>query len=72
MKVTQRSLRQQIGVVPQDTVLFNENIGYNIRYGNPSASQTEVEEAARSADIEKFILSLAEGWAQLFLSLAEG
>ena len=61
MKVTQRSLRQQIGVVPQDTVLFNENIGYNIRYGNPSASQAEVEEAARSADIDKFILSLADG-----------
>ena len=48
-------------MVPQDTVLFNENIGYNIRYGNTEASDNEVYVAAQSADIEKFILSLSEG-----------
>lgn len=57
----QESLRQQIGVVPQDTVLFNANILYNIRYGNVDATDKEVEEAADNADIHERILSFPEG-----------
>ena len=53
--VTQASLRKAIGIVPQDTVLFNDTIGYNIAYGNPSASIEEVQEAARAAQIDSFI-----------------
>lgn len=60
--VTQKSLRQQIGVVPQDTVLFNDSIFYNIQYGRPDASEDEVHEAARLAQIHDFILSLPEGY----------
>lgn len=56
--VTQDSLRAAIGIVPQDTVLFNDTIGYNIRYGRPSASEDEVEGAARSAQIAHFIEGL--------------
>lgn len=56
--VTQGSLRAAIGVVPQDTVLFNDTIGYNIRYGRPDASDAEVEEAARLARIHDFVMSL--------------
>lgn len=58
--VTQGSLRAAIGVVPQDTVLFNDTIGYNIRYGRPDASDAEVEEAARLARIHDFVMSLPE------------
>lgn len=58
--VTQHSLRSHIGVVPQDTVLFNDTVGYNIRYGRPGASQKEVEEAAQMAEIHHFIQSLPE------------
>ena len=54
-KVTQKSLRQAIGMVPQDTVLFNDTIRYNIRYGRWEANDTEVEEAARLAQIDRFI-----------------
>jgi ABC-type transport system involved in Fe-S cluster assembly fused permease/ATPase subunit len=54
-KVTQTSLRASIGMVPQDTVLFNDTIRYNIRYGRWDASETEVEEAARLAQIDGFI-----------------
>ncbi|NWG46619.1 MAG: ABC transporter ATP-binding protein/permease [Alphaproteobacteria bacterium] len=61
-QVTQDSLRSAIGVVPQDTVLFNDTIGYNIRYGRPDASQAEVEAAARLAQIHDFILSLPDGY----------
>ena len=61
--VTQASLRQAIGIVPQDTVLFNETIGYNIAYGRPGATQAQVEEAARSARIHDFIASLPQGYA---------
>ena len=57
----QESLRQQIGVVPQDTVLFNANILYNIRYGTVDATDKEVEEAADNADIHERILSFPEG-----------
>lgn len=53
--VTQSSLRAQIGIVPQDTVLFNDSIGYNIGYGREQASQAEIEEAARGAQIHNFI-----------------
>ena len=60
--VTQASLRQAIGIVPQDTVLFNDTIGYNIGYGREGASQDEIEEAARGAAIHDFILSLPQGY----------
>jgi ATP-binding cassette, subfamily B, heavy metal transporter len=60
--VTQTSLRAQIGIVPQDTVLFNDTIGYNIAYGRPRASQQEVEEAARAAQIHDFIAGLSDGY----------
>jgi ATP-binding cassette, subfamily B, heavy metal transporter len=56
--VTQRSLRSAIGIVPQDTVLFNDEIGYNIAYGKGEASQTEIESAARGAAIDRFIETL--------------
>ena len=60
--VTQASLRAVIGVVPQDTVLFNDSILYNIRYGRPSASDADVKEAARMAQIEDFIEQLPQGF----------
>ena len=60
--VTQASLRAAIGVVPQDTVLFNDNILYNIRYGRPEATDEEIAEAARLAQIDSFIRSLPEGY----------
>jgi ATP-binding cassette, subfamily B, heavy metal transporter len=58
--VTQSSLRASIGIVPQDTVLFNDTIGYNIGYGREGSSQAEIEEAARGASIHSFIASLPE------------
>lgn len=60
--VTQDSLRAAIGVVPQDTVLFNDSIYYNIAYGRPGATREEVVEAARAAHILHFIESLPQGW----------
>ena len=60
--VTQASLRRAIGIVPQDTVLFNDTIYYNIAYGNPEASRAEIEEAARLARIDQFIASLPDGY----------
>jgi ATP-binding cassette, subfamily B, heavy metal transporter len=60
--VTQDSLRRAIGVVPQDTVLFNDTIYYNIAYGRPGASPEEVERAARLARIHDFIVSLPDGY----------
>ncbi len=60
--VTQDSLRAAIGMVPQDTVLFNDTIGYNIRYGRWEASEAEVREAARLAQIDRFIDALPEGY----------
>ena len=59
---TQDSLRAHIGIVPQDTVLFNDSIYYNIAYGRPGASRDEVIEAARSAHIHDFVLSLPDGY----------
>jgi ABC-type transport system involved in Fe-S cluster assembly, permease and ATPase components len=61
-EVTQASLRAAIGIVPQDTVLFNDTIRYNIAYGRPGAGQDEVEQAARLARIHDFVLSLPEGY----------
>lgn len=61
--VTQASLRAAIGVVPQDTVLFNDTIRYNIAYGRPGATDAEVEEAARHAQVHDFVLRLPEGYA---------
>jgi ATP-binding cassette subfamily B protein len=60
--VTQASLRAAIGVVPQDTVLFNDTIYYNIAYGRPGASRAEVEEAARHAHIDGFIRAMPDGY----------
>ena len=60
--VTQDSLRAAIGVVPQDTVLFNDSIYYNIAYGRPDATRDEVIEAARAAHILHFIEILPQGW----------
>ena len=61
--VTQRSLRDQIGMVPQDTVLFNDSIGYNIRYGRWDASDAEIEEAACLAQIDGFIRTVPGGYS---------
>jgi ATP-binding cassette subfamily B protein len=59
-QISQKSLRSLIGIVPQDTVLFNDTIHYNIAYGNPGASEAEIIEAAKKAEIYKFIQSLPE------------
>ncbi len=61
--VTQTSLRQAIGVVPQDTVLFNDTIRYNIAYGRPDATDAEVEAAARAAQVHDFVMRLPDGYA---------
>jgi ATP-binding cassette subfamily B protein len=63
--VTQDSLRRAIGVVPQDTVLFNDTIYYNIAYGRPGAARAEIEEAARLARIHAFITTLPDGYATM-------
>ncbi|MGN6789198.1 MAG: ABCB family ABC transporter ATP-binding protein/permease [Rhodanobacteraceae bacterium] len=60
--VTQESLRAAIGIVPQDTVLFNDTIYYNIAYGRTGASREEIEAAARAAHIHDFVLSLPQGY----------
>ncbi|MBN8284819.1 ABC transporter ATP-binding protein/permease [Zoogloea sp.] len=60
--LTQDSLRAAIGIVPQDTVLFNDTLFYNIQYGRPEASREEVEAAARAAQLEDFIARLPDGW----------
>jgi ATP-binding cassette subfamily B protein len=61
--VRQASLRAAIGIVPQDTVLFNDDIRYNVRYGRPDATEDEVTEAARSAHIHDFIMTLPDQYA---------
>jgi ATP-binding cassette subfamily B protein len=60
--VTQESLRRHIGIVPQDTVLFNDSILYNIAYGNPAASQADIVQAAKAARIHDFVMSLPAGY----------
>ena len=64
-QVTQTSLRRSIGIVPQDTVLFNDTVAYNIAYGRPGASQAEIEAAARSAHIHAFISATPKGYATM-------
>ncbi|MES2136044.1 MAG: ATP-binding cassette domain-containing protein, partial [Pseudomonadota bacterium] len=64
-EVTQKSVRAAIGIVPQDTVLFNDSIGYNIGYGRDGASQEEIEAAARGAAIDRFIAMLPEGYGSM-------
>ncbi len=64
-QVTQASVRQAIGIVPQDTVLFNDTVEYNIAYGQPGASRAQVEEAARAARIHDFISSTPAGYATM-------
>jgi ATP-binding cassette subfamily B protein len=61
-EVTQASLRAALGIVPQDTVLFNDSVGYNIGYGRDGATQTQIEQAARGAAIHDFVMSLPEGY----------
>jgi ATP-binding cassette subfamily B protein len=61
-EVTQKTLRAAIGIVPQDTVLFNDSIFYNILYGRPEASREEVETVARAAHIHDFVVSLPDGY----------
>ena len=61
--LTQDSLRAAIGVVPQDTVLFNDTIRYNIAYGRPGATQDQIEHAARLAQVHDFVLRMPEGYA---------
>jgi ABC-type transport system involved in Fe-S cluster assembly fused permease/ATPase subunit len=60
--VTQDSVRAAIGVVPQDTVLFNDTIGYHIGYGRPGASQTDIEQAAQLAQVHDFVVKLPDGY----------
>ncbi len=62
-RVTQASVRRAIGIVPQDTVLFNDSVAYNIAYGQPGASQQEIEAAARAARIHDFIAATPKGYA---------
>jgi ATP-binding cassette, subfamily B, heavy metal transporter len=63
--VTQKSLRASIGIVPQDTVLFNDTIGYNIGYGRGGATQEQIEGAARGAAIDRFIAALPDGYESM-------
>jgi ATP-binding cassette subfamily B protein len=60
--VQQLSLRKMVGIVPQDTVLFNDSIGYNIAYGNPHATQEEIIQAAQAAQIHQFVMGLPEAY----------
>src|SRR3546814_12918993 len=61
-QVTQKSLRAEIGIVPQDTVLFNDSIGYNIAYGREGAGAEEIAAAAEGAAIDSFIALLPQGY----------
>ena len=64
-QVTQNSLRAAIGIVPQDTVLFNDTIGYNIGYGREGATQEDIEGAAKGAAIDSFIAALPQGYESM-------
>jgi ATP-binding cassette subfamily B protein len=61
-EVTQRSLREEIGIVPQDTVLFNDTLGYNIAYGRDAAGDSAIAEAARGASIDRLVEALPMGF----------
>jgi len=61
-RLTQASVRQALGIVPQDTVLFNDTIAYNIGYANPKATQAQIEQAAQDAQVHDFIASLPNGY----------
>lgn len=61
-EITQGSLRRAIGIVPQDTVLFNDSIYYNIAYGRPDASPSEIEDAARMAQLHDFVMEMPDGY----------
>jgi len=61
-QVTQASVRAVIGIVPQDTVLFNDTVEYNIAYGRPGANRAEVEAAAKAAHIHNFIAAMPKGY----------
>jgi len=61
-EVTQQSLRRAIGIVPQDTVLFNDTLNYNLAYANPEVDQAAIEQAARLAQLDDFIASLPQGY----------
>lgn len=63
--VSQASVRRAIGIVPQDTVLFNDTIGYNIRYGRPDATDDEMKNAARLAKIDEFVARLPQGYQSM-------
>ena len=63
--VTQESVRRAIGIVPQDTVLFNDTIAYNIGYGRAGATQAEIEAAARQAQVHDFVMRLPDGYASM-------
>ncbi|UJW76657.1 ABCB family ABC transporter ATP-binding protein/permease [Rhizobium sp. SL42] len=63
--VTQKSLRSAIGMVPQDTVLFNDTIAYNVRYGRPDASDADIEQATEIAQIGRFIKELPDGYGTM-------
>ena len=60
--MTQSSVREAVGIVPQDTVLFNDTLLYNIAYGRPAASPAEIEQAAKHAHIHEFIMALPDGY----------
>ena len=64
-EVNQKSLRAAIGIVPQDTVLFNDTIGYNIGYGREGAAEADIEKAARGAAIDQFIAALPDGYESM-------
>ena len=64
-EVTQKSLRAAVAVVPQDAVLFNESVRYNVEFGRPGATQAEVEDAARLAEIHDFVASLPDGYGTM-------
>ncbi len=63
--IKQKSLRQALGVVPQDTVLFNDSLGYNIDYGKPGSSKKAIEHAAHMAELDRFIKKLPQGYETL-------
>lgn len=64
-QVTQESLRRAIGIVPQDTVLFNDTIAYNIGYGREEATRAEIEAAAKQAQVHDFVMALPDGYASM-------